>query len=385
MKNAALTFVLLGLLGLSAHAQPLVPAATEGFYDFEDARPIFSVLGDNAKVSVDTTAGVAKSGRAALRFDYAVGPNQMHALLKTGQAGEAANIKSFRFWAKSDYATNLVMVLQEQDSGRWVSLFHVPKNVWQKVELSLDDFELSNNADDPKDNNGKLDMGLVNAAAIADFKQIFAGAANEDMKKLIGIKTGPHTFWLDDFEATKQALPPVEPDPLDAKMLDDFNHPQLNWMMLGDVLVKRVTEDQMKQNGRPVSVVGQGLQAEYRQQAGALVGLTKMLHPGALKDMVALRFAIATEQNMTLLVQLEETSGGKYNTTVELPADTKPAEVRLVPMLFEVAQDSKDNNKKLDLDQVKQILIVDATGLLGGAVADNALWISKLRIEKKPQ
>ena len=67
------------------------------------------------------------------------------------------------------------------------------------------------------------------------------------------------------------------------------------------------------------------------------------------------------------------------------PADTKPAEVRLVPMLFEVAQDSKDNNNRLDLDQVKQILFFDATGILGGPVADNALWISKLRIEQKPQ
>ena len=168
-------------------------------------------------------------------------------------------------------------------------------------------------------------------------------------------------------------------------MLDDFVHPQLDWMMLGDMLIQRVTEQQLKGQGRDVSVVGQGLQAEYRQQAGALVGLTKMFRPGLLKDMAALRLTIATDQAMTLLIQLEEAGGGKYNTTVELPADKNPAEVRLVPPLFEPAEDSKDDNNHLDLDQVKQILLVDATGILGGPIADNVLWFSKLRIEKNVQ
>ncbi len=385
MKKVVLLGTLLGVFCGAAKAQPPVVNATEGIFDFEDGRTIFSTLGDDAKLSLDTNNINVKAGRASLRFDYVIAPNKMDLLLKTGQPGEASRLKTFRFWAKSDYATNLVMVLQEQDSGRWMSTFHLPKNVWQRVELSVDDFELTSNVDDPKDNNGKLDMDLVSAAALADYKQIFAATDNEEMKKILGIKAGPHTFWLDDFEASKEPLPKAPEDPLGATMLDDFVHPQLNWTMLGDMLLKRVTEEQMKQVGRPVSVIGQGLQAEYRQQVGGIVGLTKMLQPGLLKDMVALRFAVATEQAMTLLIQLEETSGGKYNTTIELPADNKPGEVRLVPMLFEVAQDSKDNNKRLDLEQVKQILFVDATGLLGGAVNDNALWISKLRIEKKPQ
>ena len=372
-------------MSIAAHAQPPMPNGTEGLYDFEDGRTMFAILGDEGKLSLDTNPINVKSGRAALRFDYSVEPNKMHALIKTGQPGEAMKIKSFRFWVKCDYATTLVMLLQEQDSGRWVSSFHVPKNLWQRVELSLDDFQLSSEPDDPKDNNGKLDMDLVTAAALADYKQIFAAVPDEALKKLIGIQAGPHTFWMDDFEATKELLPQVPEQPFGAILIDDFARPQLNWTMLGDALIKRVTQEQMKQVGRPVSVVRQGLQAEYRQQAGGLIGLMKMVKPGLLKDMVALRFAVATEQPMTLMVQLEEVGGGKYFTTVELPADTKPGEVRLVPMLFEVAQDSKDNNKTLDLEQVKQILFIDATGLFGGPVADNALWISNLRAEQKPQ
>lgn len=387
MKKVVSGTVFLGtvFLALGGQAQPPLGVGGEGIFDFEDGQTVFGVLGEEGKVSLDANPVNVKAGRASLRFDYNIAPHKFNALLKTGQPGEAAPIKSFRFWIKSDYSTNLIMVLQEQDSGRWNSLFHVPKNQWQRVELSPDDFQLSTEADDPKDNNNKLDMSLVSAAALADFKQIFAAVPDGDTKKLLGIQNGPHTFWIDDFEAIKQPLPPTPEDPLGAIVIDDFTRPQLHWMMLGDMLLQRVSEDQMKQVGRAVSVSGQGLQAEYRQQAGGLVGFTKMLAPGLLKDMVALRFSIATEQPMTLLVQLEETGGGKYNTTIELPADTKPGEVRLVPMLFEVAEDSKDNNNRLDLDQIKQILFIDATGLLGGAVADNALWISKLRVEQKPQ
>jgi hypothetical protein len=228
-------------------------------------------------------------------------------------------------------------------------------------------------------------MDLVVAAGIADFKQIFGGVQDESMKKLLGIRNGAHTLWIDDFEASREALPVAEVDPNEPNTfyLDAFLRPQLSWMVLGDAPVRQVTEANLKEQGRPVAVKGQGLQAEYRQQPGALIGFTKPLRPGSLQDMDALRFIIATEQAMTLLIQLEEISGGKYNTTVELPAETKPSDVRLVPMLFEAAQDSKDNNNRLDLSQVKQVLFIDATGFLGGAVADNVLWLSALRIETK--
>lgn len=413
--------ILLGLLGFASalQAQPQVGGGigkmTDTFLDFEDGQTVFEVLGEGGKVSLDKNKGVAKEGNAALRFDYPLGPGQFNALIKNGQPGEASKLKSFRFWVKSDYATTLVFVLQEQDSGRHVALINAPKNQWQRVELSLDDFVLSTNADDPQDNNGRLDMDLVVAAALADFKQIFVqnhqkvvvatetkdGAAGKTktttevkveekldpaIAKLLGIQTGPHSLWVDNFEASREALPPFEVDPnalFGTFVLDSFLRPQLSWAVMGDALVKQVTEAGLKEQGRAITVHGQGLQAEYRQQPGSIIGLVKPFLPGTLKDMAALRFAVATEKPMTLLLQLEETSGGKYNTTVELPADNKPGEVRLVPMLFEQAEDSRDNNNRLDLAQVKHVSFIDVTGFLGGAVADNVLWLSNLRVEKK--
>ena len=384
--------VLVGLLGFAgmAQAQPVVGGGigklTDTFLDFEDGQTVFEVLGEGGRVSLDKNKGVPKAGNAALRFDYPLAPGQFSALVKTGQQGEASRLKSFRFWVKSDYATTLVFILQEQDSGRHVALINAPKNQWQHVELSLDDFVLSTGADDPQDNNGRLDMDLVVTAALADFKQFLVNVGDENMRNLLGIKNGPHSFWVDDFEASREALPLAEVDPNEPPgtfFLDAFLRPQLGWAIMGDVMARQVTEASLKEQGRAITVHGQGLQAEYRQQPGSLIGLVKPFQPGTLKDMAALLFAVATEQPMTLLLQLEETSGGKYNTTVELPADNKPGEVRLVPMLFEAAGDSKDNNNRLDLSQVKHVSFIDVTGFIGGAVADNVLWISSLRVEKK--
>ena len=46
------------------------------------------------------------------------------------------------------------------------------------------------------------------------------------------------------------------------------------------------------------------------------------------------------------------------------------------------AQDSKDNNDKLDLDQVKQLVVIDISGWVDGADADNTLWLNNFRATK---
>lgn len=383
MKKLA---VWIALLAGAAHAQPPAATSLQTHLDFEDGNLAFQPLGDNAKVSLTREAANVKQGRAALRFDYEVGAAGMNALLRTGQMGEAADLKSFRFWVKADYPTNLVMVLQEENAGRYLALFHAPKNQWQQVELAPSDFVLSSNPEDPKDPNGKLDMDIVTAAAIGDFNQLLAASKDQGLKRILGIKDGRHSLYIDDFWASKQPLvlpPGVNPD--SKNIIDAFVRPQLSWLSLGDVLLKRVTEKELADQGRDISVRGRGLQAEYRQQAGALMGLTKLIRPGLLKDMTSLEFTVATDKAMTLVVQLEETSGGKYFTTVQLPAGTTPAEMRLLPELFGVSEDSKDDNKRLDLEQVKQILLIDAAGLFGQPMGDNVLWLSNFRVERPVQ
>jgi hypothetical protein len=382
MKKFAVAATL--FLATNAWAQP--PAEGVGLiarHDFEDGRPVFQPFGDDAQVGITTDAANVKNGRAALKFDYKIAPNAYTAMILIGEPGAAAQVKSFSFWLKSDYASSMMVVMQEQDGGRYAALFHAPKNLWQRVELEPSDFSLLTGNDDPKDPNNKLDMERVVALAIGDFNQIFANVKDETIKQLIGLKLGAHTLYVDDFTASKDALPETPGvDPKNTSLLDAFTRPQAAWSALGDMVLKRVTAKEMEAQGREVSVKARGLQAEYRQQAGKLAGVTRMVRPGQLAGMAAFKFNVATEKPMTLAVQLEETSGGKYVTTVELPADTKPSEVRLVPALFAPTDDSKDDHKRLDPDQVKQIIFFDVTGLFGQPQGDNVLWLSDVRVEK---
>jgi hypothetical protein len=60
--------------------------------------------------------------------------------------------------------------------------------------------------------------------------------------------------------------------------------------------------------------------------------------------------------------------GGKERKTISVPF----AE-------FRAADDSKDNNDHLDLDQVTQIVLMDVNALLGMTDGDNTLWIGNIR------
>lgn len=382
MKHALTLGALLCASGM-AHAQPALNAGLETRLNFEDGKAVFQPFGDTAQVSITHDAANVKEGRAAMRFDYQIGAGQLNAAVAIGAAGAVANIKSFRFWVKADYDTTLVMVLQEQDSGRYTAIFHAPKNQWQHVELALSDFVLSQEPNDPEDPNGKLDMDLVSAAALGDFNQLFAQSKDENLKKLLGVKTGPHAFYVDDFWASDQILPATPGvDAKDTAIIDAFTEPQLAWLTFGEAQIGRVTAQELEAKGAPASVRERGMVAQYRQKAGVPFGLVRRVPVGSLRGMTALKLSAATEKPLTLLVQFEEKSGGKYHTTVDLPGDGKVADIRLATMLFEKSDDSKDNNNRLDMDQVKQIVILDPTGLLGAGEGDNQFWLSNLRIEK---
>jgi hypothetical protein len=384
MKSAFL-FGALAVLAQVAMAQPPVPVGgIDARIGFEEGRAVFQPFGDSAQLWVTREAAHVKEGRAALKFDYQLAQGQMNAAILIGEAGAAANVKSVRLWAKADYNTTLVMALQERGGGRYLALFHVPENQWQRVELRLSDFFLAEDKDDPKDPNGKLDIELVEAMAIADFNQIFVQGNNESLRKLLGLRTGAHTLYLDEVWASRDALPPTPGvDLKDTNIVDAFAAPQVGWASFGNMELRRMTVKELEDIGAVPAVRERGLWAQYRQRPGSLSGISRRIPRGQLKDMAALKLTVATEKPVVLVIQLEEKSGGKYSTTVELPGESKAMDVRLANRLFTKSDDSKDDNAQLDLDQVQQILIMDASGLMAAGEGDNQLWLSDLRIEPR--
>ena len=85
-----------------------------------------------------------------------------------------------------------------------------------------------------------------------------------------------------------------------------------------------------------------------------------------------------------LLIQLEEKDGGKYNVMVDVPADKERADIAQAFADFKPADDSKDDNATLDLNQIKSVMVLDLSGMIDNAAdADNTLWISGLRATTK--
>lgn len=145
-------------------------------------------------------------------------------------------------------------------------------------------------------------------------------------------------------------------------------------MGVGEAQVSRIA-------GKPLE--GVGLQTDYHQGPGTVMGVLRSVHGEKLMGKTTLRFTAASAKPTTIIVQLEESDGGKYNATLELPGNSEKKEFTLNFDTFNTAPDSKDENSKLDLDKVTQIIFLDVTGLTGAVDQDNTLWLNNLRATVK--
>jgi hypothetical protein len=292
----------------------------------------------------------------------------MNAMLLTagGPVPEMAQVKSFSFWIKTDYTAPIVLVLQEQNGGRYNYVFSAPKDVWQRVVVEPSEFMLSQDADDPKDPDNKLDVEQVEAFALADMSQIFA--QNEDLMKVLGVNPGPHTLYVDDLSVSAQA-PAGEPAVDGVTVLDTFAYPQPSWLGTSGVELNVAVDEGMK---------GRALKASYRHSPDKFVAIVRRLPRGKLAGTQWLSLGLSSLKPLTLAVQVEEQGGGKYNTTLTVPGALQPFDAKLEWKNFTPADDSQDDNNRLDLEQVNQLLILDATGFLEVANGPNTIWLSRL-------
>jgi hypothetical protein len=309
-------------------------------------------------------------GKAALQFDYNIQKGDMSALMLMTPEGKLTKAKSFHFFVQSDTTSPLAIVLQEHDGGRYMANFVAPKDKWQPVELSISDFILSEDANDPKDSNYKLDLDQVEGIALTDIGQMFAQGADDNLLKLLNLKTGPHTLYIDDFTVGEEALPSIFSGTAADVRLDTFARPQVGWMAVGDVRLSIAT-------GKPLE--GRGLQADYHQAPMKVVGFVRRFPRGKLNGTTKLAFDVAALKATKILVQVEEKGGGKYNSIIDVPAGKVPTAMSLPFSEFKVADDSHDSNDKLDLELVTQVLFMDLSGFLEMADQDNSLWLSPLR------
>lgn len=378
-KTAALFF---GVLLTSSFAcmqiQAAEPLLSQGF---EDDIGKWNGMG-GAKVSTATEPENVKSGQSALRFDYAVDSGQFQVLASPLAKASFSSLQSIKFWVKSDHDATVMLALQEEGGGYFATVFSLVRDKWQEVAADLDDFQLQTGPFDPKDANGKLDREKIAFVGLIDFDQVLLqmlANAPAQVAQLIHIPDGPRTLYLDDVVLSSAALAKPEEKP-GMTTIDVFQRPQPEWAAIGGATLEHLQAKDPKDNA---------LKVTYAQQPGRLTALVKPLQRGALAGKKQLSFQAASMKPTTFWLQLEETSGGKYNAAFTVPGNATPTPITLRFADFKTSPDSNDTNGRLDLEQVKHLLLVDISGMMGEDPAmpppempgeevqnENTLWLN---------
>ncbi|HZP81560.1 MAG TPA: hypothetical protein VFB21_07985 [Chthonomonadaceae bacterium] len=395
LGGAALVMALVGAGGPQAGAQATEKAADSAVLwtdTFDTNAGGWITLGPSGKASVTTEAAQARMGKGALAFAYHVGEKAgaepkgdnpgnlpIDILLRPTPNGELAKMRSLRFWVRADDDVPLVLALSEKGGGRYITLFWLPKDSWQQVTLTPGDFWLSDDKNDPKDPDDKLDLDQVENIGLVSIWAFLALGAGDTPESVavFARHMGAHTLWLDEFTAS--AAPPAEaPAPAeDAQAgkgfwIDDLRRDVLTWFPFGDAQLR------LEKSGAPFK--GRALRVDYQQAEGKYVALIRDMRRFDLTKSDRLTFETASAKSAKIVLSLEEKGGAKYNALLDIPGDSVPIRKSVSFADFTLAEDSpKDENGHLDLDQLKTLTLVDITGAFGIGAQKNTLWIGPLR------
>ena len=97
---------------------------------------------------------------------------------------------------------------------------------------------------------------------------------------------------------------------------------------------------------------------------------------------VEFRFWLKTEKApVTLLMGLKERDESEYQAVLQLDTMGEWKLHQVTPSEFALDDDSEDENRALDLDQVREISFADVTGMFQQTAGENAIWLDDFTVE----
>jgi len=336
----------------------------------------------DSKLAITHEAAFVKSGKGALSYTYDITPKTVR-VLALPKPMDLTGMKSLRLWVKCSQATAVVIGLAEAGGASYQAVAHCPAGAWQEIAVNLNELIV----DDPsKDTNGKLDLDQVGSLTIFDIGG-FLAMFLPDMK-------GTRTMTLDDvaFSSTPVTLTTgvtqvtrVVP----IHLVDNFESPVIRWLPISvdfsDAPKFNLFEGALAvDKDIPQGGGKQSLMFTHPRKGKKIHGILRNLEKVDLSKAVSLDLSLKGSHDGTYFVAIEEKGGARYNMKVDLLlGDWKSYTWKLSD--FTLAEDSRDDNGKLDPDQIKQLTIADVTNLMGGSEADEVhLWVDNVVFTLSP-
>jgi hypothetical protein len=245
-------------------------------------------------------------------------------------------------------------------------MFWSPAGMWQQIELTPRDFELSDGPTDPKDPDGKLDLDQVEGIGMIDLAIYFENAVERDKIVVTKATPGSHTILIENFEV-RSIGPTSAPNTIDA-----FDRGFLQWMTPGGMSLRFVPETGPL--GEP------SLKATYEETSGPFAFMARRVGGLDLAKAKRLTFDLASENEATIMVALETKQGGRYHQTIYPPAGRKVFHVDL--NLGDFERETDTGPEKFDPSQWKTIGFTDISGAIGGGTSANTFWLGNLRVKE---
>jgi hypothetical protein len=335
-----------------------------------------------ARVGITDKAAQVKSGKGSLYYIYTVAPKTI-GLLALERRLALTGMQSIRFQVKCDAPTLMVFAAREKNGARYDTFLYCPANKWQDVAIDLDDLKP---AADAKDDNTHLDLDQLAGIYLADAAGVFIEAFSG--------QGGPRIMYLDNIEYSSRRVAlqrpqlgvPATGQPI---IVDDFEGGAIRWipllMQTQPVLNIDITDADLKLDKQSAPNGGaKSMKATYKRERGNIEAWLHSLENVNLKSAQTLDLSLKTVQDGMFLVFLKEKDDSRYQQVISLKAENRWQQFSWPLASFKLADDSTDENGKLDPGQIEEISLADITGLLpakmaNGPLGNTSLWLDEVQ------
>ncbi|MFQ5809175.1 MAG: ankyrin repeat domain-containing protein [Armatimonadota bacterium] len=380
---------LAGGKGHTEVARLLAPATSGGpqetaAYEFETGtegwRAIRMLMQERAVqplggLSVTNDAEDVKSGKGALQFSYTAARGSMEGVAVANL--DAAEAQSLRFWIKASREALVGLTAREKDGSQYGLPTFLSENRWRRVRVNLADLALGEGS---MDENGVLDPDELVTIGLFDQTASLVALGEQAGSRRMEVELGPSTLWLDQFELSPEPAAPLHPRErtaqVEAMTVDSFDSGVVMWLALGPAdfwLAPR--------NG--------GSCLEIRYLRTPPVGMATWLLGGLVEpwaQVVSLK--VKSDHHPTWLrLVLEEKDGSEYvlkrHKWIRPERGWCTVEFRFA--YFALAENSADENQRLDPEQISTLRILDmapdydAVARPGRIPRPVRLWIDEVR------